>query len=261
MTDPADRNIPAPGSVDAQHRRQSFGAWAGEYDRYRPGYPPEIFAYLLERADLTVTARVLDIGAGTGQLSRGFIDLGCDVVAVEPDDRMRAVLATVVGEHAALAGSAESLPLPDASVDAVFCGQMWHWVDPERALPEIARVLRPGGVFGILWNLRDDRVDWVSALSAVVDLPDAYKWFATNDTPALGEEFGPTIARDVEHVQLSSPDDLVGLIGTFSAVGLSDDPAVVLAAIRRLTETHPQLAGRETFGIPYVCKIFTAIRT
>ncbi len=253
-------DIPDPRTDEAVRRRQSFGAWAADYDYYRPGYSGEILQYVLSRTDIPAPHRVLDIGAGTGQLARGLLGLGCEVVAVEPDDRMRSVLATVVGEGSALSGSAESVPLPNASVDVVTCGQMWHWVDPTRALPAIARVLRPGGVLAIIWNLRDDRVDWVSAMNEVIELGDGYKWFENNETPDLGQPFGPTIGKEFPNDQPATVDSLVGLVATFSTVGLSDDADVTLGAVRQLALTHPQLAGRDEFDIPYIAKVFTAVR-
>ena len=142
-------------------RAQSFGAAAQEYDRSRPTYPVEAV-----RAALPAGARrVLDLGAGTGKLTGVLLDLGLDVVAVEPDAGMRALLP---GRAEALAGSAEDLPLPDGSVDAVLAGQAFHWFDRDRALPEMARVLRPGGTVGLLWNLRDTSVDWVRAVGRAV---------------------------------------------------------------------------------------------
>ncbi len=139
---------------DARVRRAgSFGAGAAAYERGRPGYPVEALrACLPEHA-----RRVLDLGAGTGKLTRGLLDLGLDVAAVEPLEEMRALIPSAAQT---LAGSAEALPLPDACVDAVLVGQAFHWFDHDRALAEIARVLSPAGTVGLLWNLLDDAVPW-----------------------------------------------------------------------------------------------------
>ena len=112
--------------------------------------------------------RALDLGAGTGKLTRLLTDRGVDSVAVEPAAGMREVLARVVPAAAVLPGSAEAIPLPDASVDLVVAGQAFHWFDRAVALPEIARVLRPGGVLGIFYNARDGAVAWVRALSEII---------------------------------------------------------------------------------------------
>lgn len=245
-------------SEEAASRRNSFGAWAQDYDRYRPGYPPEVLEFLL--SGIPAGGMIVDIGAGTGQLARGLLGLGANIVGVEPDDRMRAVLAQVIGPDRALAGSAESIPLPDASVDAVFGSQMWHWVDVSKAIPEIARVLKPGGVLGIIWNLRDDRVDWISVMNEFVPIADSYKWFSNNEKPVLADPFGEMELVEFAHSQPTDVEGLVGLVGTISVVALSDDSPARLAQVRNLAETHPSLAGRDTFDMPFVCKVFTARR-
>ncbi|MEI6620829.1 MAG: class I SAM-dependent methyltransferase [Actinomycetes bacterium] len=245
-------------SEEAAIRRHSFGAWAQDYDRYRPGYPPEVLEFLLSQVPGDGT--VVDIGAGTGQLARGLLGLGANVIGVEPDDRMREVLAGVVGSDRALAGTAERIPLPDASVDAVFGSQMWHWVDITKAVPEVARVLKPGGTLGIIWNLRDDRVDWIRAMNEFVPIADSYKWFTSNERPVLGDPFGPVSLHEFVHTHPIDAEALVGLVGTISVVALGDDAPHRLQQVRELANTHPSLAGRASFDMPYVCKVFTARR-
>src|SRR5580704_3653246 len=131
-------------------RAKSFGPVAATYDRVRPGYPPDGVSWLLEEAAAAGTARtarrrVLDLGAGTGALTRDLVGRGLDVIAVEPDPHMRAVLEERVRGADVRAGEAEDLPVDDGTVDVVIGAQMWHWVQLERAVPEVARVLRPGG--------------------------------------------------------------------------------------------------------------------
>jgi SAM-dependent methyltransferase len=131
---------------------KSFDLAADEYERTRPSYPPE----LLELVPVAAEAEVLDLGAGTGKLTRVLVRRYAFVTAVEPLDGMRSILERVVPEARALRGSAEEIPLADASVDAVFVAQAFHWFDHDRALPEIARVLRPGGVLALVWNGPDE---------------------------------------------------------------------------------------------------------
>ncbi|WP_435125227.1 class I SAM-dependent methyltransferase [Actinacidiphila sp. bgisy144] len=142
----------------------SFGAAAQDYDRYRMGPPAQALDWLLPagRPD------VLDLGAGTGLLTRQLADRAGRVVAVEPDARMREVLAGNCPGADVLDGTGEHIPLPAAHVDAVTVSAAWHWMDPAAALPEIARVLRPGGTFGILYTRRDRRVPWLDALDGYV---------------------------------------------------------------------------------------------
>jgi SAM-dependent methyltransferase len=137
----------------ADDRRElSFDSVADEYEQTRPTYPPA----LLDALPLDDDAAVLDLGAGTGKLTRVLAERYRDVTAVEPLANMRAMLERVVPGVAALPGSAERIPLDDGSVDGVFAAQAFHWFDKPVAVPEIARVLRPGGVFAIVWNQGND---------------------------------------------------------------------------------------------------------
>jgi SAM-dependent methyltransferase len=143
-----------------QERATSFGAIAAEYDRLRAGPPDEAVDWLLPRhCEVAV-----DVGAGTGLLARALAQKVGQVIAVEPDERMRAVLAARSPGIRVLAGKGEAIPLPDASADAVFASSAWHWMDPDQAVPEVARILRDGGRFGVIWTSRDRRVDWVREL-------------------------------------------------------------------------------------------------
>ena len=138
----------------------SFGAIAADYDRLRPTAPPEAIDWLLpERREV-----VVDLGAGTGLLTRAVAGRAGRVIAVEPDDRMRAVLAARSPGAEVLAGRGEQIPLPDASADVVLVSSAWHWLDPGLAVPEIARILRDGGRLGVIWTGRDRSVEWIRLL-------------------------------------------------------------------------------------------------
>jgi SAM-dependent methyltransferase len=146
--------------ADRAERAQSFGAIAPDYDRLRPSPPDAALDWLIPEG-----CRVaVDLAAGTGLFTRALAARVVDVVAVEPDERMRAVLADRSPGVRAVEGRGEAIPLADASADALFVSSAWHWMDPERAVPEIARVLRDGGRFGVLWTGRDREVDWVREL-------------------------------------------------------------------------------------------------
>src|SRR5262245_10611354 len=129
-----------------------FARAAGAYERTRPGYPASVVAWLFEQAGVRAGARVCDLAAGTGKLTRQLLPTGARLVAVEPVAEMRAVLARALPEVEVRAGMAEALPLDDASVDAVLVAQAFHWFDARAALDEIARVLRDGGGLGLIWN-------------------------------------------------------------------------------------------------------------
>lgn len=265
MNDVGDEGsiIPEVGTSAAAERRTSFGQQAREYLRYRPGYPPEAYEYLLDLAgfpERQSACQVTDIGAGSGQLTAGFVERGCDVTAVEPDPRMLEILSERLPQVNALVGSAESLPVADASADLLCGAQMWHWVDQTKALPEIGRVLKPGGVFALIWNFRDNSADWLTEMESIVELPDAYKWFRTNDVPNYPSPIGQMDVREFRFTQTCTPEDLVGLVGTFSNVANAPNRAEIEAGLRELASTHPDLRGRSTFEIPYVCKMYTARR-
>ncbi|MDZ7576824.1 MAG: class I SAM-dependent methyltransferase [Candidatus Nanopelagicales bacterium] len=241
-------------------RRRSFGATANEYHRYRPEYPAAIIDAIVALRHGRGNPKVLDLGAGTGLMSAAIRDQGLDVVALEPDERMHDVLGTVVGPDSALIGSAEEIPLPNQSVDVVIAAQMWHWVDPARGLPEVARVLRPGGVFAIVWNLRDDRVDWVRQHSQRIDLMDTYSQFDDSRVPSFGEYFGSSELIEVDHGHPMDADRLVGLLRTHSLLILRGELDQMEAETRRLVAEHPDLQGNDEFELPYVCKAFVARR-
>lgn len=261
MSTPSEPFIPECGTPEAQVRRQSFGEWAQAYQRFRPGYPPQFYDLVLQRSGQSPSGLpVVDIGAGTGQLSRGFVERGCHVTAVEPDDRMRAVLAETTAADAVLAGSAEQIPVADGSAQIVAGGQMWHWVNEDLALPEVARVLAAGGLFAIVWTFRDDRCDWVRQLHEIAGLPDSYSYFVESDVPNFGEPFSGGEVAEIEFTSASTAADLVGLVGTFSHVGTSPNAAQILSDVQNLTQTHPDLAGRDSFEVPYVCKTFMVTR-
>jgi SAM-dependent methyltransferase len=133
-------------------RALSFGRAAASYERVRPSYSPEALDLVIERLGLGADAEVLDLGAGTGKLTRALVDRFMRVTAVEPDAAMRAVLSRGTGCHVVLEGRAEEIPLADRSVDAVFAGQAFHWFSTPEAVAEIGRVLRPCGGLVMIWN-------------------------------------------------------------------------------------------------------------
>lgn len=237
----------------AEHARV-FGRAAGIYDAARPGYPAEAVAWLTEGVD----GPVLDLGAGTGKLTAALVASGHAVTAVDPSPEMLRVLAERVPGVEALLGTAESLPLPDASVDLVTVAQAWHWVDRDVAIPEVARVLRPGGRLGLLWNDRDEGVEWVRELGELMGAGEASS--GEDEEPALAPPFGPVERHDVRWVQRLTLDGLLDLARSRSYF-ITKDPeaqAAVIASLRRLHAEHPDLAGAETIELPYVTRCYRA---
>ncbi|MFD2766651.1 class I SAM-dependent methyltransferase [Micromonospora eburnea] len=237
----------------------SFGVAAADYDRFRPRYPEQALRWALD--GLTAPARVVDLGAGTGILTRGVLALGHDLVPVEPDPGMRAQLAAATPGTRPLAGTAEAMPLPDGSADAVLVGQAYHWFDREPAHAEIARVLRPGGVFAPIWNLRDERVAWVAELTRIAHLGDN----AGNVVERYGDfgsAFEPVEVGEFSHSTALTPDEVVGMLHTRSywLVASAEERDRVDRELRQLFATHPDLTGRETVELPYRTFVFRSRR-
>ncbi|MET9023865.1 class I SAM-dependent methyltransferase [Actinopolymorpha sp. NPDC004070] len=153
---------------------RSFGSTAADYERSRPDYPQAAAEWLLAGLDDSPRARagwpatVVELAAGTGKFTRSLVAAGHDVIAVEPAQPMLDRLVRAVPEAVAVRGVAERIPLADSSADAVLVAQAFHWFDTEPSLAEIARVLRPGGMFGLVWNYRDESVPWVRQLSRLL---------------------------------------------------------------------------------------------
>jgi len=242
-------------------RAAAFGPAAALYERGRPPYPPAALDWLLP----PTARRVLDLGAGTGKLTRQLVARGLDVAAVEPSDGMRAELTRVLPGTPALAGSAEQIPLPDGSVDAVLSAQAWHWVDPARAVPEVARVLAPRGTLGLVWNERDERVSWVAELGRTIGEErgrDDEAGENTSDHPQVGPPFSPLERHDVAWIHRLSVTGLLDMVASRSYVILlpPDERQALLGRVRRLVATDPAVAGRTEITLPYVTQCWRCYR-
>lgn len=226
-----------------------FGEVALDYERGRPDYPAAAVDELLRDHPRVV----VDVGAGTGKLTRALVGRAPTVVAVEPDDAMRAVLSDLLPDVTALRGTAEALPLPDASADLVVAAQAWHWVDPVRAVPEVARVLRPGGVLGLVWNKRDESDPWIARLSALLveygTAPDA------EYEPEIGAPFGPVATTEHSWTNHVPMDVAVAMVTSRSYVIAlpADRRAELVARVEALAES---VADAGTVPVPYVTRTY-----
>jgi SAM-dependent methyltransferase len=227
---------------------RSFGSAAERYDRYRPAYATDAVVWALGASP----SRVADVGAGTGILSRAIRRLGHEVVAIEPDDRMRAHLVKVSPGITALSGTAEELALPDDSVDAIVAGQAYHWFDPEPAHREFARVLRPGGVFAVLRNDPDPATPWTVRFAEIIDGPAA--------EPAA-PELDELQYKQFRHEMWVTPDELEAMATTRSPYLIADDQGrrELVEAIRSLL-AGPELAGRERILMPHLTRVWRTRR-
>lgn len=227
-------------------RSLSFGSAAAAYERGRPSYPPEAIDWLLP-----ATARdVLDLGAGTGKLTTRLVERGLDVVAVDPIPEMLEVLRASLPKTVALLGTAEEIPLADNSVDAVLVAQAWHWIDPARAIPEVARVLRPGGRLGLVWNTRDERLGWVRELGDIIGRDGD----PVRDKVTLPEPFSEVERHHVEWTNYLTPQALIDLVAsrTYCIASPTEVRTKTLDQVRQLLATHPALANSAGLALPYV---------
>ena len=203
---------------------------------------------------------MVDLAAGTGKLTRDLVPTGATVVAVEPLDEMRAQLLQRVPEAQAFAGTAEEIPLADGSVDAVVCAQAFHWFDPERALPEIHRVLRPGGGLAMLWNTRGVEEPVQARLDEFLlqhQEQASRDWLKADDAVARSPLFGPLEHRCWPHEQRLSLDELVGLVASRSYIASLDEEtrAALLGDVREAFAGEP-----EPIVLRYVVDVYVTDR-
>lgn len=227
--------------MDFEKRATIFGTVAEEYERARPDYPTEAVAWLAAELRIGPESDVLDLAAGTGKLTRQIGRLGAHVVAVEPDGPMRAELQRILPGSEAIAGKAEAIPLPDASVDAVTCAQAFHWFAADEALREMWRVLRPAGGVGLIWNLRDESDPFQAELTAVVGESDR-GWNVESsflEAVARSDQFGAVARHACIHEQLLPRSQLVERVASMSAVATLDEDAraTVYSRVEALAKT------------------------
>jgi MOSC domain-containing protein YiiM/SAM-dependent methyltransferase len=241
-----------------------FAAGADAYERGRPEYSAEAIAKLIEALRIGPGTRVLDLAAGTGKLTRALLPSGAEIVGVEPIPEMRAKLEASAPGVEAIDGTAERIPLPNHSVDAVVVGQAFHWFDGVRATSEIRRVLRPGGAVGLIWQSRDPRRPWIERLNEIIDAAAAGhprfredSWREAFDTMAL---FEPLQKATFEHVQRGSVETIVDRVASISYVAAMPDERrlSVLGQVRELLQTHPDTAGSDVIELPYRADVFWA---
>jgi SAM-dependent methyltransferase len=233
-----------------RERSLSFGSQAAAYERGRPSYPPEAVDWLLAPTDTWVARDVLDLGAGTGKLTTRLVERGLTVIAVDPIAEMLEMLRTALPDTPALLGSAEQIPWPDNAVDAVLVAQAWHWFDQERAVAEIARVLRPGGRLGVLWNTRDERSGWVKDFGRIVGLEHD----RDNATVDLPEPFTDIATHQVEWTNYITPQALIDYVASrsYCITSPAEVRARTLDEVRELLVSHPSLANATGLAMPYI---------
>ena len=237
-------------------RSTSFGAIAADYDRLRPPPAPAAVDWLMPAQARTL----VDLGAGTGLLSRALLRRAGHVIAVEPDDRMRAVLTASAPGVEAVRGTAEHIALPDAEADGVYASSAWQWMDPELAVPEIARVLRDGGRFGLVWTTRETDIPWLRAREW---FREAYQQARPSDVAEPRDAAGrrlvslpdgsPFVNIETETFRYSrpmTPAEIVDMLTTYSAVITADPEFIARGRERGAAALAAQFPGADVIELP-----------
>lgn len=245
---------------------EGFARGAETYARGRPNFPPEVRVWLRDELHLRPGCTALDLGAGTGKFTVELLATGADVVAVDPVAPMLDQLRASSPSATALLGNAESIPLPDQSCDVVVCAQSFHWFATRAALTEIHRVLKPGGRLGLIWNVRDESVDWVARLTKVIapyegDAPRmaSGEWRKVFPFPGLG----PLRESRFPHGH-SGPAErvIVDRIASISFIAAlpPDQRERVLNEVRALIAATPALSGAREVTFPYFTAAYSCAR-
>ena len=247
-----------------------FGAEADAYERARPSYPPDAVDWLVAALQVPERGRVCDLAAGTGKFTRLLAPRlpHADLVAVEPVDGMRTLLAASLPDVPVTAATAEAVPFAGASIDGIAVAQAFHWFDAAAALEEFHRVLRPGGRLALVWNARDRSVPWVDRIWSIMDrvekrapwrAHDEWRETAFVETPW----FGPLHEATFHHEQRLAPADVVERVRSVSHVAVlpADRQEAVLDEVRALLREDPETAGREELALPYRVDAYWTERT
>ncbi|MEX2204076.1 MAG: class I SAM-dependent methyltransferase [Actinomycetota bacterium] len=251
------------------HRAAAVGFEAAveRYEHGRPSYPDDAVSFLIRAVGIGPGRDVVELGAGTGKFTELIVATGARIVAVEPVAGMREALGRTCPSVEIVDGTAEQIPVPDASADVVVVAQAFHWFAGERALPEIHRVLRPGGALGLIWNIRDEASDWSERLTQIFDRLTAegdpryrdMRWREAFDATDL---FGPFHHQVAYHVHQVTRDEFLDRVLSVSYVASAPEAERerVVAEVDDLLENDPELRGRDRIVMPYRTDVYWCAR-
>jgi ubiquinone/menaquinone biosynthesis C-methylase UbiE len=250
------------------HEQASIGFQraADAYERGRPDYPAAAVEHLLRVLKIGPGSRIVELGAGTGKFTKALVASGADVVAVEPVEAMRRKLGELLPAVKVVDGTAEAIPLADASVDAVVAAQAFHWFRAEEAVAEIHRVLTAGGELGLIWNARDESRPWGRELTRIIEANEGstprYKSFAWRTAFDTGQLFSPLQKAEFPHVQTVSREALEDRVGSISFIAaLSDaEREAVLKQVRELVGRDEGNRAENQISLPYRTDVYTCRR-
>lgn len=241
---------------------RGFEAAPDAYERGRPEYPAAAVAYLVQHLAIQPSTVIVDLGAGTGKFTKFLIPTGAKLIAVEPVAGMRKKLSELLPSVQSIEGTAEKIPLPNGSVDAVIVAQAFHWFNGSTALREIHRVLKSGGRLGLIWNARDESLDWVAQLTDIIDPHEkgapryrSGEWKRAFETTSL---FTPLEMAEFRHSQIGPPEMVVDRVASISFISaLSEsEKALVLDQVRSLIRSHPLTSNKTILELPYRTDVF-----
>ncbi len=243
-----------------------YSEGAGSYERGRPDYPRELLAWLKHTLHLGPGKTAVDLGAGTGKFTRLLAETGADVIAIEPVEAMRAELSAALPAIHSASGTAQAIPVASESVDAVLCAQSFHWFACAEAVAEIHRVLRPGGMLGLVWNMRDETINWVAATTRLL------KPYERNTprfhTGEWRQPFDGRLFTDLTEVRFSyrhvgaATEVIVDRFMSVSFIAAlpDEEKARILGKLNMLIATHADVKGRDAIEMPYLTRAFHCTR-
>ena len=242
-------------------RADSFGAQAEAYAEHRPDYPVAAIRWALEPLGSSERLEVLDLAAGTGKLTSVLVAEGHRVTAVEPNEQMLSELVRRVHDVRALPGHAEHIPVPDHTMDAVLVGTAFHWFDQAKALPEIARVLRPGGVVAAMWNEHDPNAEWLAEFDRLSATSVESQW--QDPTGVMTHaSFSPVESTTFPHAhRRDSAEALIATVNTHSRMLVVDaeERAEINEKMLAFLRSRPETSNGP-FDVPLRTEVFRSVR-